>query len=105
MFLVGFIGMACLLPFAFFISHKLYKRLKTEHHAVWLDLGQPAFPGNAGIITLRRTRKWLKANYAHVNDPMLESRYIVLRKITWVYSGFGLLSLVGFILMMAYGRT
>lgn len=104
-FLSGFIGMACLLPFAFFLSYRLCKRLEKEHHAVWFELGQPAFPGNAGIITQRRTRKWLKANYARVDDPKLESWYVKLRKITWVYYGFGLLALSGFILMVVHANT
>lgn len=103
--LVGFIGMACLLPVAWTLSHKLFKRLRTDHHATWVKLGQPAFPGNAGAATLWRTRKWLKANHSQLNDPTLESWYRLQCKVRPVYLCFFALAIVGFLMLMAYGRT
>lgn len=103
--LVGLIGMGCLLPVGWTLSHKLFKRLRTDHHATWVELGQPAFPGNAGAVTLWRTRKWLKANHSQLGDATLESWYKLQRKVQPVYLCFFVLALVGFVLLMLYGRT
>jgi hypothetical protein len=103
--LVGFVGMACLLPVGWTLSHKLFKRLRTDHHATWVELGQPAFPGNASAATLWRTRKWLKTNHSQLGDPTFESWYSLQRKIQPIYMSFFALAIVGFLLLLTYGRT
>jgi len=103
--LVGLVGMGCLLPVGWTLSHKIYGRLRSNHHADWVELGQPAFPGNAGAATLLRTRKWLKANHSRLGDTTLESWYRLQRKIQPVYLCFFVLALIGFALLMLYGRT
>lgn len=103
--LVGLVGMVCLLPAGWVLSHKIYKRLRSEHHAIWVELGQPAFPGNAGATTLLRTRKWLKANRTQLGDKALESWCSLQRKVQTVYLCFFVVALVGFALRVLYGRT
>lgn len=101
MLLVGFIGMAVLLPFSFVLSHRLYKQLRTEHQAAWLELGQPSFPGNSGAFVLWRTRKWLRANCGDSGDVRLESLYVRGRKVNRVYICFFALAFIGVVLRLA----
>jgi hypothetical protein len=103
--LVGLIGMVCLLPVGWALSHKIYRRLRSNHHSAWVELGQPTFPGNAGAAALLRTRKWLKANHSRLDDTTLESWYNLQRKIQPAYLCFFALALAGFALLMLHGRT
>jgi hypothetical protein len=71
-----------------------YRRLRTEHHEVWLSLGEPSLFLNASILVQQRVARFLwRSDYKELGDPTLNqiasvAKLLAVMTLVLIVAGF-----------------